>query len=148
MRRLYEDRNEYTLTLRLRVPPSSGFLAYYIHSPVVVIDRFIGEDDDVHAPEWIQSRRLERRFWQQRSVMLDLLLYFAADLPENHELNSRVETWCKAVSVSNVLHSRALAIAYHAAKGSCVWYIDFGPLPGSQQLPLSPKYPQPQATFI
>ncbi len=44
------------------------------------------------APEWLQSGRLERRFWQQRSVMLDLLLYFAADLPENRPLHSRVET--------------------------------------------------------
>lgn len=104
MRRLFEDRNEYTLNLCLRVPPSSGFLAYYIPSPVVVIDRFIGEKDDDYAPEWLQSQRLERRFWQQRSLMLDLLLYFVADLPENDRIYPSVENWCRAVSVSNLLH--------------------------------------------
>ena len=113
VRRLFEDRNEHTLTLCLRVPPSSGFLAYYIHSPVVAIDRFIGDEDDIHAPEWLQSQRLERRFWQQRSLMLDLLLYFATDLPENRRLHSSVENWCKAVSVSTLLHLQVIVITYH-----------------------------------
>ncbi|KJA14961.1 hypothetical protein HYPSUDRAFT_149721, partial [Hypholoma sublateritium FD-334 SS-4] len=102
VRGLFEDRNEFSLTLRLRVPPSSGFLKYYIHSPIVVIDKFIGEEDDVHAPEWVQSKRLERRFWQQRSLMLDFLLYFVVDLPENSRLCSSVETWCKAVPASGI----------------------------------------------
>ncbi len=105
MRRLYEDHKEFALTLRLRVPPSSGFLAYYIPSPIVVIDKYIGEEDDVYAPEWLQSQRLERRFWQQRSLMLDLLLYFAFDLPENHRVRPSVEKWCRAVSVSHLLYT-------------------------------------------
>ena len=104
MRRLFEDRSEFTLTLCLRVPASSGFLAYYVHCPTVIIDRFIGDEDDEDTPEWLRSQRLERRFWQQRSLMLDLLLYFAADLPENRQLHSSVENWCKAVSVSTLLH--------------------------------------------
>ncbi|KJA15032.1 hypothetical protein HYPSUDRAFT_59039 [Hypholoma sublateritium FD-334 SS-4] len=94
----FEDRSEFVLTLRLLVPASSGFWAYYVPSPIIVIDRFIGNEDDDHAPEWVQCQRLERRFWQQRSLMLDLLLYFAADLPENSLLCSKVETWCKTVS--------------------------------------------------
>ena len=104
VRRLFEDHNEHTLTLRLRVPPSSGFWAYYIHSPVVVIDRFIGESSSVDAPEWLQCQRLQRKFWQQRSLMLDLLLYFAADLAENHQIHPSVENWCRRVSVSDLLH--------------------------------------------
>ena len=148
MRRLFEDRNEHMLTLCLRVPPSSGFLVYYIHSPVVVIDRFIGDEDDIHAPEWLRTQRLERRFWQQRSLMLDLLLYFAADLPENRQLHSSVENWCKAVSVSTLLDLQDIVITDHASKGSCIRYDNFYPLPCARQLPLSLQYPQPQATFI
>ncbi len=87
-----ENDEEFVLALCLRVPPSSGFLAYYIHSPVVVIDKFIGEEGDVNAPQWVQSRRLEYKFWQQRSLMLDLLLYFAADMAEDDRLRSKVET--------------------------------------------------------
>lgn len=102
MRKLVEDDNEFVLTLRLRVPPSSGFLAYYIHSPIVVIDKFIGEEGDVNAPQWLQSRRLEYKFWQQRSMMLDFLLHFTADMPEGTRLRSKVETWCRAVSVSKL----------------------------------------------
>ncbi len=104
MRRLFEDRIEHTLTLCLRVPPSSGFWAYYIHSPVVVIDKFMGESNDIDAPEWLQCQRLQRKFWQQRSLMLDLLLYFAADLAENRQIYPSVENWCRAVSVGNLLH--------------------------------------------
>ncbi len=102
MRRLFEDYNEFSLTLRLRVPASSGFSAYYVCSPIIVIDKFIGDEEDDHAPEWVQSRRLERRFWQQRSLMLDLALYFAANLPENSLLCSKIEAWCKSFSVSNL----------------------------------------------
>ena len=98
------DPKEFKLTLRLCVPPSSGFLVYYRHSPIVVIDEYTGEEDDADAPEWLRAHpsRLEHKFWQQRSLMLDLMLYFVADLPENARLSSKVEAWCKAISVSNL----------------------------------------------
>jgi hypothetical protein len=38
--------------------------------------------------------------------MLDLMLYFVADLPENAGLSSKVEAWCKAISVSNLIRTR------------------------------------------
>ncbi len=99
----------------------------------MVIDRFIGEDNDVYAPEWLQSQRL-------RSLMLDLLLYFAADLLENHQLYSGIENWCKAVSVSSFLHLRGVVITYHLGKCSCIWYNNSYPLPCARQLPLSLRY--------
>ena len=92
---------EFKLTLCLHVPPSAGFLVYYRHSPVVVIDEYTGEEE-AHAPEWLRAHQLERKFWQQRSLMLDLMLYFVADLPGNARLASKVEAWCKAISVSNL----------------------------------------------
>jgi len=54
---------------------------YYRHSPIVVIDEYTGEEDDAHAPEWLRAHRLE------------------SDLPENARLSSKVEAWCKAISV-------------------------------------------------
>jgi hypothetical protein len=81
----------------------------------VVIDEYTGEEDDAHAPEWLRAHRLERKFWQQRSLMLDLMLYFVADLPENARLFSKVETWCKAISVSN-LYMLGRVITYHPSQ--------------------------------
>jgi len=75
---------------------------YYKHSPVVVINEYTGEED-AHAPEWLREHQLEHKFWQPRSLMLDLMLYFVADLPGNARLSSKVEAWCKAISVSNLI---------------------------------------------
>ena len=115
------DSKEFKLTLHLCVPPSSGFLVYYRHSPIVVIDEYTGEEEDAHAPEWLRAHQLERKFWQPRSLMLDLMLYFVADLPGNARLSLKVEAWCKAISVSN-LYILDRVITYHPVKGSCMWY--------------------------
>ena len=140
------DPKEFKLTLRLCVPPSSGFLVYYRHSPIVVIDEYTGEEDDADAPEWLRSHQLERKFWQQRSVMLDLMLYFVADLPENARLSSKVKAWCKAISVSN-LYVLNGAITY-PVKGSCIWYDNLYPSTGGCQARLSIQYTWTQAAGI
>ena len=146
MRELFHPK-KFKLTLCLRVPPSSGFLVYYRHSPIVVIDEYTGEEDDAHAPEWLQAHRLELKFWQQRSLMLDLMLYFVADLPENARLSSKVETWCKAISVSN-LHVLDGVITYHPVKGACIWYDNLYPSTGGFQARLSIQYAWTQAAGI
>ena len=139
---------KFTLTLGLCVPPSSGFLVYYRHSPIVVIDEYTGEEDDAHAPEWLRAHRPERKFWQQRSLMLDLILYFVADLvPENARLYSKVETWCKAISVSN-LYVLDGVITHNPVKGSCVWYDNLYPSVGGCQARLSIQYAWTQAAGI
>ena len=125
MRELFHSK-EFKLTLCLCVPPSSGFLVYYRHSPVVVIDEYTGEEEDAHAPEWLRAHQLERKFWQPRSLMLDLMLYFVADLPGNARLSSKVEAWCKAILVSN-LYILDRVITYHPVKGSCMWYDNLYP---------------------
>ena len=139
---------KFTLTLGLCVPPSSGFLVYYRHSPIVVIDEYAGEEDDAHAPEWLRAHRPEHKFWQQRSLMLDLILYFVADLvPENARLYSKVETWCKAISVSN-LYVLDGVITHNPVKGSCVWYDSLYPSVGGCQARLSIQYAWTQAAGI
>jgi hypothetical protein len=141
---------KFTLTLCLRVPPSSGFLMYYRHSPIVVIDKYTGEEDDALAPEWLRAHRPERKFWQQRSLMLDLILYFVADLLENARLSSKVKTWCKAISVSN-LYTIALidgVTTYHQVEDSRIWYDDFCPSKSGFQARLSIQYAWTQAAGI
>ncbi|KAF8951655.1 hypothetical protein BDZ97DRAFT_1769481 [Flammula alnicola] len=100
---LFEDGNEFRLTLRLPVPSSSGFLTLYTHSPIVVTDTFPGKEDDVHAPKCLQAHRLECNIWQACSPMLHLILYFVADLPENAQLCSKVNMSCKAIAAQEVL---------------------------------------------
>lgn len=95
--------DEFTLTLRVCVPPTSWFLMYYWHSPIVVIDQYTGYSDDKHAPEWLETTQTERRFWQCRTVMLEMMLYFVRNIPHNSRVRRRVTIWCRAMSVSNII---------------------------------------------
>ena len=146
MRGLFHSK-EFKLTLCLRVPPSSGFLVYYGHSPVVVIDEYTGEEEEAHAPEWLRAHQLERKFWQQRSLMLDLMLYFVAELPGNAKLSSKVEAWCRAISVSN-LYILDRVITYHPVKGSCIWYDNLYPSTSGCQARLFIQHTWTQAAGI
>ena len=95
-----QDPDEFTLTLRLRIPPTTGFLMYYWQSPTVVIDQYIGEFRDKFSPEWLETVQTERRFWQSRPLMLEMMHNFVRDIPLNSKVSTRVRSWCRAMSVS------------------------------------------------
>jgi hypothetical protein len=94
--------DEFTLTLRVRVPPTTGFLMHYWQSPTVVIDQYAGESHDKLSPEWLETMQTERRFWQSRTLMLEMMLYFVQKIPHNSGVSARVSSWCSAMSVSNI----------------------------------------------
>lgn len=126
--------SKFLLTLCLRVPASSGFLVYWQRSPVVVIDRYTGEFDDARAPAWLQAQQPEYRFWQPRSLMLDLILYFVANVnaSENAGLASEVDSWCKALSVSGIfcffIKESPLIIGKRFLPQECQLLLNPGPL--------------------
>ncbi|KAF8914284.1 hypothetical protein CPB84DRAFT_1841011 [Gymnopilus junonius] len=73
----FQDPDEFTLMLRLCVPPTSGFLMFYWHSPIVVIDKYTGELR-THSH----------------------LIGFKPCRPSaNERVMSRVTSWCKAMSI-------------------------------------------------
>ena len=98
-----QDPNEFTLTHHVRVPPTTGFLMYYWQSPTVVIDQYTGDSLDKLSPEWLETVQTERRFWQSRILMLEMMLYFVRKIPHNSRVSTRVRSWCSAMSVSNIL---------------------------------------------
>lgn len=100
-----QDPDKFTLTLRVRIPPTTGFLMYYWHSPTVVIDQYTGDPRDKHSPQWLETVQTERRFWQSRTLMLEMMLYFARKIAHNSRVSTRVISWCKAMSVSNIVRA-------------------------------------------
>lgn len=98
-----QDTEEFTLTLCVRVPPTTGFLMHYWHSPTVVIDQYMGDSRDEHSPQWLETVQTERRFWQSRTLMLEMMLYFVRNIPHNSRVSTRVMFWCSAMSVGNIL---------------------------------------------
>ncbi|KIJ95722.1 hypothetical protein K443DRAFT_320540 [Laccaria amethystina LaAM-08-1] len=92
--------DEFTLTLRVRVPPTTCFLMHYWQSPTVVIDQHTADSRDKLSPEWLETVRTERRFWQSRTVMLEMMLYFARNIPQNSRASKRVNSWCRAMSTT------------------------------------------------
>ncbi|KAF8959442.1 hypothetical protein BDZ97DRAFT_1667231 [Flammula alnicola] len=96
---IFGDPDDFTLYLKVHVPPTAGFLAYYSESPTIVIAKYTGEKGDTLAPGWIQLVAPESKFWQSRPMMLDFMLHFAMHLPENERVLERVRAWCRAISV-------------------------------------------------
>ena len=94
--------DEFTLTLCVRIPPTTCFLMYYWQSPTVVIDQYTADSRDKLSPEWLVTVQTERRFWQSRTLMLEMMLYFTRNIPQNPRVSKRVNSWCSAMSVSNI----------------------------------------------
>ena len=69
----------------------------------MVIDRYTGDSHDKFSPEWLETVQTERRFWQSRTLMLEMMLFFVRNIPHNSSVWKRVTSWCRAMSVSNIL---------------------------------------------
>ena len=95
--------DEFTLTLHVRVPPTTGFLMHYWQSPTVVIDQYTGDSHNRLSPQWLKTVQTECKFWQSRTLMLEMMLYFVRSIPHNSRVSTRVRSWCSAMSVSNLL---------------------------------------------
>ena len=76
---------------------------FYWHSPTVVIDQYTGDSRDKLSPEWLETVQTERRFWQSRTLMLEMMRYFVRNIPHNSRVSTRVRSWCSAMSVSKIL---------------------------------------------
>ena len=98
-----QDPDKFTLTLCVRVPPTTSFLMYYWQSPTLVIDQYTGVAHDKLSPEWLKTVQTECQFWQSHTLMLEMMLYFVQKIPHNSKVSTRVRSWCSAMSVSNIL---------------------------------------------
>ena len=78
---------------------------YYWHSPTVVIDQYTQDSRDKLSPEWLEIVQTECRFWQSRTLMLEMMLYFVRNIPHNSRVSTRVTSWCRAMSVSNLFRA-------------------------------------------
>ncbi|KJA12629.1 hypothetical protein HYPSUDRAFT_152316, partial [Hypholoma sublateritium FD-334 SS-4] len=102
---ILQTRDEFTLTLRIRVPPTTAYLMHYWQSPTIIIDQYTRDPQDQHSPEWLKTVQTECRFWQSRTLMLEIIRYFAENVPHNARVSKRAKSWCNAMStpVSNLL---------------------------------------------
>lgn len=76
---------------------------HYWQSPTVIIDRYTGELHNQLHPEWLRTVQTECRFWQNRTLMLDMMGYFASNIADNFSVSRRALSWCSAMSVSIIL---------------------------------------------
>jgi len=53
---------------------------YYWHSSIVVIDQYSGDYRDELSPEWLKTMQTECQFWQNRTLMLEMILYFVQNI--------------------------------------------------------------------
>ena len=72
----FQDPNKFMLTLHIHVPPTTGFLMHYWHSPTVVIDQYMGDPCNRLSPQWLKTAETEHWFWQSHTLMLEMMLNF------------------------------------------------------------------------
>ncbi|KAF9474539.1 hypothetical protein BDN70DRAFT_310420 [Pholiota conissans] len=75
-----QNPTEFTLTLHVRVPPTTNYLMHYWHSPTMVIDKYTGDFPSIHSPDWLETVQTVRQFWQSRTLMLEMMLYFVRNV--------------------------------------------------------------------
>lgn len=78
---------------------------HYWHSPTIIIDQYT-EEYCVKPllPGWLKSVQTELHFWQNRVLMLEMMLYFVRNIPDNSLVLKHVTSWCYAMSVSCTLY--------------------------------------------
>ncbi|KAF9470043.1 hypothetical protein BDN70DRAFT_902429 [Pholiota conissans] len=89
----------FILTLRIRVPPTTVYLLHYWQSPAVIVDQYLGGLDDKQSPNWLRTVDSECHFWQDRTVMLEMMRYFARKIVHNSRVSRRAQDWCSAMSI-------------------------------------------------
>ena len=136
-----QDPEKFTLTLCVCVPPTTGFLMHYWHSPTIVIDQYMGDSCDRLSPQWLKTVQTERRFWQSRTLMLEMMLYFVRNAPHNSRVSMRVRSWCSAMSVSRILWAGRVTLTLCILEDTCmVSYLSLAFL--------TMQYTSPQTTGI
>lgn len=93
------DNSTFTLTIKIRVPPSLGFLIYLSESPTVVLDMYYGLSSDHAAPEWVEYRRAPAPiFWLPRPQALEVIRLFSTS-DRNEAVRGDAIAWTQAVKV-------------------------------------------------
>jgi len=142
-----QDPDKFTLILYLCIPPTSGFLMFYWHSPVVVIGKYTGDTWDTLAPDWLQTVQIECQFWQRRTLMLEMMIHFVHNIPQNERVMSQVACWCRAMSVSNIISTESIN-TYGPILDTCIWFVDLYPSRTLCQSHLTMQYTLIQASHV
>lgn len=102
---------------------------HYWHSPTIVIDEYIGDPHGELSPEWLETVQPECRFWQSRTVMLEMMLYFVQTIPHNSSVLKRVADWCSAMTVnkSHSLNLKTNLTKYSKVPASTLSYLHLKP---------------------
>ena len=59
------------------MPPATPGL-FFQSSPRAILDRFVGPNDAIHAPEWAQWEEISLEFQQPKRTFAALFMHFAA----------------------------------------------------------------------
>lgn len=95
----------FTLTLRVRIPQTTSYLMHYWNSPTIIIDQYTKKYcGELLSPGWFKTVQTELHFWQNRILMLEMMLYFVRNIPHNCSVSRHVTSWCYAMSVSYILY--------------------------------------------
>jgi len=100
-------------------------LLMYWQSPTVVIDQYMADSHDKRSLEWLETVQTERRFRQSHTLMWEMILYFARNIPQNSRVLKRVNSWCSAMSVSHIFWA-IIVCTYETFEGDCSLLLDTG----------------------
>ena len=95
----FVEETKFFLRLQVELPSTAGFSNIFRMSPTVVLATFQGSRDEVGAPDWLDLASVERVFWQQRTLMLEVLST-SARLEFNAAVRDEIYDWTRCVSVS------------------------------------------------
>ncbi|KAJ3512462.1 hypothetical protein NMY22_g15324 [Coprinellus aureogranulatus] len=108
----FVDPSEWTLNVRVEVPPDSGFNMSYRRSPVFTLDTFFGLQQDNNAPHWVAYHRSPPPFfWIPRCEAVDLV-HLGASLKWNVLKKEQMAIWCKAMTRGSTADGKILAMTY------------------------------------
>jgi len=96
------------MTLSCRNLEEQWQVLYYWQSPTVVIDQYTADSHDKLSLEWLVTVQTEHRFWQSHTLMLEMMLYFTRNIPQNSRVSKQVNSWCSTMSVSNISWARSV----------------------------------------
>ncbi|KZP08493.1 hypothetical protein FIBSPDRAFT_964742 [Athelia psychrophila] len=98
---MFEDPQTSTLYLSARLPKGSKVYGLIVHSPRIIVDKFVGYPSDHAAPEWTRRTHPTLEFQQPRAAFADIFLRLAINKHNRGEpgLPFRMREWVKSALI-------------------------------------------------
>ena len=102
MEGFFQDPHTFTLSMTVRLQPSSGFLIYFWTSPSVILATHTGHGGELYEPDWVEMLSSGPLvFRQPRSHVIEVFMVLAKS-EQNSRVAQQIARWCTAVSVSHI----------------------------------------------